>query len=80
MWKIKDNVDLRKLEKFGYDKECDGTYVKNDKYCDERVEIYVEEDRTFLIEWGWYLMEGEEQERFLTDLIKANLVEEVSDK
>jgi hypothetical protein len=85
MLKIKDNVDLKELEKFGYTDNfvtnC-GTslYVKSDNLYDLNVRIFVEEDRTFFIEWGEYLICGDEQERFLQDLIDADLVEKVEDK
>lgn len=79
MLKIKDNVDLKELEKFGYEKDATGTYCKNDRFADEGVSIFVNEDKTFFIEWGWYVMRNEEQERFLQDLIKANLVENVGE-
>ncbi len=79
MLKIKDNVDLKELEKYGYFKDCNNEYVKDDVLAGERVTIYLQENRTFFIEWGWYVMRGEEQERFLKDLIKADLVEKVDD-
>ncbi len=81
MLKLKDNVDLKELEKFGFYKDStDGKYFNDTgSYCDERVSIFVNEDRTFFIEWGYYVMYGEEQERFLIDLIKAGLVEKVGD-
>lgn len=77
MLKIKDNVDLKELEKYGFEKDMTGTYCKDDILAYERVNIFVNNDRTFFIEWGWYVMHNEEQERFLQDLIKADLVEKV---
>ena len=79
MLKIKDDVDLKELEKYGFEKDTTGTYCKDDRLADERVDIFVNNDRTFFIEWGWYTMYNEEQERFLQDLIKADLVEKIND-
>ena len=79
MLKIKDNVDLKELEKYGYYKDCNNEYYKDDEYCGERVSIFVNENKTFFIEWGYYIMRNEEQERFLQDLIKAGLVEKVGE-
>jgi len=75
--KIKDNVDLKELEKFGYFKSSDNKYVKIGVFASENVIIWIENNKTFFIEWGWYIMRGMEQERFLKDLIKADLVEVV---
>lgn len=81
MLKIKDNIDLKELEKFGYFQSSNGEYYKRSELFGESVEIFIQEDKSFFIEWGWYVMCGEEQDRFLEDLIKADLVEKVeSDK
>lgn len=79
MLKIKDNVDLKELEKYGFVKDITGTYCKGDRFADERVSIFVNDDKTFFIEWGWYVMRNEEQERFLKDLIRADLLEKVGE-
>lgn len=79
MLKIKDNVDLKELEKFGYFQDLSGKYHKTSKLFGQHVEIFVQEDKSFFIEWGWYVMRGEEQTRFLEDLIQAGIVEKVSD-
>ena len=78
-YRIKDSVNLKELEKFGYFQDRNWQYYKDDRLMGERVSIWVEEDRAFFIEWGWYVMCGEEQERFIKDLIKADLVEKVDD-
>lgn len=85
MLKIKDNVDLKELKKYGYTDDFvtfvgGFLYYKGDYLYDTEVGIFVNKDRTFFIEWGYYLMRGDEQERFLQDLIKADLVEKVEDK
>lgn len=80
--KIKDSIDLKELEKFKFHRTViDGreTYYKESIYCGEIVQITVKEDRTFDIYWGWYKMCGTEQERFLQDLIEADLLEKKED-
>ncbi len=80
MLKIKDNVDLKELEKYGFRKTIvydEKIYYKDCICCGERVEIDIREDKSFDICWGYYTMRGEEQERFIQDLIKADLVEKV---
>ena len=64
MLKIKDNVDLKELEKFGFHKEFDyyeGYDIIVDCYS-RRIEVY----------------EGGEEKLF--DLIQAGLVEKVGDE
>lgn len=72
--KFNPDKDMKELEKYGYRKDCDGKYIKDYVFADEIVEIWLQEDRSFFINWGYYAMYGEEQERFLDDLIKANLL------
>ena len=79
MLKIRDEIDLKELEKFGYTNYDENHYVKEDWYCDAKVTIFVQEDRIFFIEWGEYVMRGKEQEKFLKDLINANIVERIED-
>lgn len=80
MYKIKDNIDLKELEKYGFHKMTlygDEIYCKSYSHYGELVDIAIKEDRSFGIYWGYYSMCGEEQERFIQDLIKADLVEKV---
>ena len=80
MLKIKDNVDLKELEKFGFEMIND-IYIKN---IDDR-KFFIkcfEDTREVLIEnseykFGWRLENN--QLDALYDLIKADLIEKVSD-
>lgn len=80
MFKIRNNVDLKELEKYGF-KEItlydEKIYHKDYICCGEGVEIDIREDKNINIYWGYYTIQGEEQEKFIQDLIKANLVEKV---
>lgn len=76
MLKIKDEVDLKELEKFGYD-EYDGNYVKtqtediHENNIDKRnriIFVYTETSKRY----------AEEYE--VQDLIQAGIVEKVSDR
>lgn len=80
MYKLKDNIDLQQLEKYGFRKISlygDEIYCKSYSHYGELVDIAIKEDRSFDIYWGYYAMFGEEQERFIQDLIKADLIEKV---
>ena len=83
MLKIKDNVDLKELEKFGFDKS-DKEYLK--MICDGRrgqaFFLYVFENDEDRILWGYaYGADGSgdlaEIDNTLFDLIQAGLVEKV---
>lgn len=77
MLKIRDDVDLKELEKFGYrlgkDDGCHEAYIKDLKYNDY---IAIYEDGTIFISVDDFC--GSDWEKFqnelLYDLIKANLV------
>ncbi len=87
MLKIKDDVDLKELEKFGYTlkDDNDNYYIKrNEKY---RIQINVF-DRKILVykyrensDWGTYIgyLDKEENElkEYIQDLNQAGLVEKV---
>ena len=45
MLKIKDNVDLKELEKFGFKKYKDGEYSSYHKTKKENAEIIIEKDK-----------------------------------
>lgn len=83
MFKIREDVDLKELEKYGF-KEItlysEKIYQKNSICCGEGVEIDIREDKNIDIYWGYYTIHGEEQERFIQDLTKANLVVKVEKK
>ena len=82
MFKIKDDVDLKELEKFGYykglDDSCHEAYIKQLEYLDY---IAIYNNRTIFIDVEDFY--GNSFEKFeqevLYDLIQAGLVEKVSD-
>ena len=81
MLKIKDNVDLKELEKFGFKKEEYYYTVKFD-YKYYKVNVMVELDRRCIIiqndyydsDYACYVPD------VIYDLIQAGLVEKVEDK
>lgn len=80
MLKIKDSVDLKELEKFGFE-EFEWTYIFNkDKY--DICLMCNKETRKIKIFSGEYddCEDGKKVEPKLYDLIQANLVEKVDDK
>lgn len=93
MLKIKDDVDLKELEKFGYKVIPEGIYAKSiNCYIDtmgDRHEtfIVIEKNRTikryYVESYLFKVYEEKEQHLFkrnIKDLIKANLVEKVRNK
>jgi len=84
--KIKDNVDLKELEKFGFDLRASsiegiGTFDWADNFVDDNFGELVAEgmnvnDKTRVI-WFW---NGDVNVDLLFDLIKADLVEKVRRK
>lgn len=82
MLKIKDNVDLKELEKFGFNLDASsiegiGTFDWTDKFIDDNFGTLVADgleinDNTREI-FGWNL-------HLLFDLIKADFVEKVEEK
>lgn len=80
MYKIRRDIELNVLEKYGFkeitlygEKICQKDCI----CCGEEVEIDIREDKSIDIYWGYYTIRGEEQERFIQDLIKADLVVKV---
>ena len=85
MLKIKDNVDLKELEKFNkYDfiKQSDcylGTYFNDDGYHIEFVEIIIMiKDRTISFKGSKKLLKNYKL-KWIKDLIQADLVEKVGE-
>lgn len=81
MLKIKDNVNLKELEKFGFEK-CEEErnywkYVFLNKYGDE-LQYWVDFD-TRIIEFASQDCKIYKVDATLYDLIKADLVEKVDD-
>lgn len=78
MKKIKENIDLKELEKYGY-KEENGVYVKhtNDTYYGYQLNISIE-PYTRIIEkcfcWNCFSFNVD---KYIQDLIKAGYVDEI---
>ena len=83
MLKIKDNVDLKELEKFGFE-HYPLIYVKEPKRYDDYLDmntakkVYVDE-KTREISVGTNLFNTDIELDTLYDLIKADLVEKIED-
>lgn len=80
MLKIKDNVDLKELEKFGFKKE-EGEYKRTMPH-DEDVEMIIFDDRE-ITNWVWGVDRescDNEYRELLFDLITAGLVEKVKEE
>ena len=84
MLKIKDSVDLKELEKFGYKiEEFDDYYRKEEKGYAVQINIYDREILVFKLrensDWGDYIGQRKEDEyklkTYIQDLIQAGLVE-----
>lgn len=84
MLKIKDDVDLKELEKFGfmwdYDKDTQiGEWKKKEKFCEITIDfqriIYIYSDDERVMSFNQLCLDKEIT--ILYDLIKANLVEKV---
>ncbi len=78
MLKIKDNIDLKELEKFGYYKASmygQPSYNKDLEYDNDTISVIIDTRKLFLDTWGCindkYLL------KVVDDLIKADLVEKV---
>ena len=89
MLKIKDNVDLKELEKFGYiyDEQLN-KYTKLFHYCWfwREIDVYIDNPNFKSREIQAYssiiteIVKEEWIEKNIQDLIKADLVEKVEDK
>jgi hypothetical protein len=87
MLKIKDNVDLKELEKYDFceyeeDTKIDGIPILYDKYCYKDFYIYITKDKKIYGEQCDYIrgnVLGNENFVILYDLIKADLVEKVEE-
>lgn len=76
MLKIKDNVDLKELEKFGYN-QYKGYYKKDLEFSD--IEIFVDIEQRIIEKADQFIFVKVDNEE-IADLIKADLVEKESDK
>lgn len=82
MYKIREDVDLKELEKYGFREIAlygEKIYQKDCICCGEGVEIDIREDKSIDIYWGYYTIRDEEQKRFIQDLMKADLVVKVEE-
>ena len=79
MIKIKDNVDLKELEKFGFK---DNKYIRCGEYNNPLYVIYVTRNHRYIqirtYGYGELTIAGKLQDK-LYDLIQAGLVEKVGD-
>ncbi|MBR2248692.1 MAG: hypothetical protein IKE89_03505 [Bacilli bacterium] len=87
MLKIKDNVDLKELEKYDFceyneEQTIDRIKILYDKYCYKNFFLYITEDRRIYGEVCDYIrgtVMGQENFDTLYDLIKDDLVEKVKE-
>ena len=88
MLKIKDNVDLKELEKFGFEYEDWNKWYSRDverKKEEVKLIVYPDSRKIEIENIQDYGMDGDEYFRYdvdeyVQDLIKADLVEKVEDK
>ncbi len=74
MLKIKDNVDLKELAKFGFKLNFDEEYQLTIDKKNIRTVIVIEYERTIYVQSTGYVVEELDA---LYDLIKADLIEKV---
>ncbi len=74
MLKIKDNVDLKKLEKFGF-RETDKTFLKEQDLYEEATAIHKDTKAIYLTYYDG--RDYYSNTDTLYDLIKADLVEKI---
>lgn len=79
MLKIKDNVDLKELEKFGFEKvSIFEAYIYQNEFSLNRIEIRESNGRKISL-FKEPIESADKLLNVLYDLIKADMVEEVSD-
>lgn len=87
MLKIKDNVDLKELEKFGYSCNYSGSYWYKFVTSKRRISIWrynhsIEDDVVDRTTYTGFKYEGEYRhiiKKYIQDLIQAGLVEKVGE-
>ena len=85
MLKIKDNVDLKELKKFGYSSSYDGSYWYKFVTNRRRISIWrynrsIDDDVIDSTTYTGFKYEGEyrhQVKKYIQDLIQAGLVEKV---
>ena len=78
MLKIKDNVDLKELEKYGYNNKYSDDYEKVTDYA-KTIWIETEDRHIWLEDSMSYFDDNKTIEPLINDLIKADLVEKVDE-
>ena len=84
MLKIKDSVNLKELEKFGFEYDEDNNYYFYYGFtrpdCNSEIRMYVDKyDRIITTGFDIYVAEDKIHDK-IYDLIKAGLVEKVEEK
>ena len=84
MLKIKANVDLKELEKYGFEYEYeDGENYWCKYLSDNTHKLFIYEDDREIIQGKFQLIFGfarvDLEEKWIKDLIKAGLVEKIND-
>lgn len=78
MLKIKDNIDLKELEKYGF-KDCNDSYTRD--YNNDYLTRIDKETREILkVDYEWSFLENKYYKNStykIDDLLKADLVEKV---
>lgn len=79
MWKIRDDVDLKELEKFGFEyEEEDGEKYWCKYLSDNQHKLFIYEDNREIKQGKFVLIFGYEEvkleEKWIQDLIKEGLV------
>lgn len=85
MLKIKDNVNLKELEKYGFEYEYEDGESYWCKYLSDNVhKLFIYENDREIIQGKFQLIFGfarvELDEKWVDDLIKADLLEEAEEK
>lgn len=76
--RIKDNVDLKELEKFGFNKNKNGIFDRN---ISDLIRIIIMDTREILLNdvFGNFYCSIEILEKYIDDLIQAGLVEKIEE-
>jgi len=88
MLKIKDDIDLKELEKFGYSPNYNGAYWYKFVTNRRRISIWrynrsIDDDVVDTTTYTGFKYEGEyrhQVKKYIQDLIQAGLVEKVEEK
>lgn len=81
MWKVKDSVDLKELEKYGYRQDVDMSFSYHKNLYLSGVEIFIDSGTRQIHELYHHEYKCEyENLKYIDDLIKADLIEKVNDK